>query len=132
MRLELGPGLHPRLPIAGTHFIDLSAPPIRHLNGRGGIAALEDEPRSGRPAEIDENPEFGTPDELITTVIDCSAVAGRKFASLGAHASQSDNIFFLKMGEELFARVMGSESFVRVYDTTGAPVPETDLFAGLR
>jgi hypothetical protein len=84
------------------------------------------------PAEVDENPDFGTPDEMITTTIDCSAVAGRKFASLEAHASQSDNIFFLQMGPELFSTIMGSESFVRVIDTTGAPVPEDDLFAGLR
>jgi LmbE family N-acetylglucosaminyl deacetylase len=84
------------------------------------------------PAEVQENPEFGTPDELITTTIDCSAVSGRKFASLAAHASQSDNIFFLKMGEELFGTVMGNESFVRVLDTTNSPVPEDDLFAGLR
>jgi SAM-dependent methyltransferase len=42
MRLELGPGLHPRLPIAGTHFIDLSAPSVRQLNGQGGIAAVGD------------------------------------------------------------------------------------------
>ena len=49
-----------------------------------------------------------------------------------AHASQSDNIFFLKMGEDVFGRIMGSESFVRVQDSTGAPVPEDDLFAGLR
>src|SRR5271156_2430386 len=34
------------------------------------------------PAAVEENPDFGTPDELITTVIDCSAVAGRKYASL--------------------------------------------------
>jgi SAM-dependent methyltransferase len=27
------------LPIAGTHFIDISAPVIERLNGRGGIAA---------------------------------------------------------------------------------------------
>ena len=66
------------------------------------------------PAEVQENPDFGTPDELITTTIDCSAVAGRKYASLAAHASQSDNIFFLEMGEELFSTIMGSESFVRV------------------
>ncbi|MFZ0250056.1 MAG: PIG-L family deacetylase [Acidimicrobiales bacterium] len=85
-----------------------------------------------RPAEVEENPDFGTPDELITTTVDCSAVAGRKYASLGAHASQSDNIFFLQMGEELFSRLMGSESFIRVQDSTGAPVPEIDLFAGLR
>jgi SAM-dependent methyltransferase len=37
-RLELGPGLRPRLPIAGTHFIDISTPAIEQLNARGGIA----------------------------------------------------------------------------------------------
>jgi LmbE family N-acetylglucosaminyl deacetylase len=85
-----------------------------------------------RPREIEEDPNFGTPDELITTVVDCSAVADRKYASLAAHASQSENIFFLQMGEELFSRIMGSESFVRAIDHTDAPVPEDDLFAGLR
>lgn len=85
-----------------------------------------------RPRDVEEDPKFGTPDELITTTIDVSAFTGQKYASLGAHASQSENIFFLQMGEELFARVMGSESFVRVLDDTGAPVPEDDLFAGLR
>jgi LmbE family N-acetylglucosaminyl deacetylase len=84
------------------------------------------------PIDVESDPNFGTPDELITTVIDCAAVAKRKFASLAAHASQSDNIFFLQMGEELFGRVMGSESFVRVIDRTGSPTPEDDLFAGLR
>jgi len=38
-RLEIGPGLRPRLPIAGTHFIDISLPAIERLNARGGIAA---------------------------------------------------------------------------------------------
>src|SRR5205809_5590412 len=37
-RLELGPGLRPRLPIAGTHFIDICASVIERLNARGGIA----------------------------------------------------------------------------------------------
>jgi SAM-dependent methyltransferase len=37
-RLEIGPGLRPRLPIAGTHFIDISAPAIERLNARGGFA----------------------------------------------------------------------------------------------
>jgi hypothetical protein len=36
------------------------------------------------------------------------------------------------MGEEVFGTIMGSESFVRVLDPTGAPAPEDDLFAGLR
>jgi SAM-dependent methyltransferase len=39
-RLEVGPGLRPRLPVAGTHFIDLSAAAVGHLNARGGHAAL--------------------------------------------------------------------------------------------
>ncbi len=86
----------------------------------------------GEPSEIEDMPEWGTPDELITTTIDCSSVAARKYASLAAHASQSENIVFLQMGEELFASLMSSESFVRVTDSTGAPVPEADLFAGLR
>ena len=37
-RLELGPGLRPRLPIAGTHFVDMSAAATERLNALGGIA----------------------------------------------------------------------------------------------
>jgi SAM-dependent methyltransferase len=37
-RLEIGPGLRPRLPIAGTHFIDISPPAIERLNAGGGLA----------------------------------------------------------------------------------------------
>ena len=86
----------------------------------------------GDVPDEDADPEFGTPDELITTTIDCSAVADRKYKSLEAHASQGENIFFLQMGVDLFSSIMGSEQFVRVLDTTDAPVPEDDLFAGLR
>ena len=37
-RLEIAPGLRPRLPIAGTCFVDLSLPPLRRLRGAGGTA----------------------------------------------------------------------------------------------
>lgn len=37
-RLEIGPGLRPRLPIAGTHFLDLSPPVVGRLQARGGVA----------------------------------------------------------------------------------------------
>jgi len=97
-----------------------------------GFSELLEEAGLERPQEAEENPDFGTPDELVTTRIDVSAVTGRKYASLAAHASQSDNIFFLEMGEDLFARVGGAEFFVRAYDSTDAPVPEEDLFAGIR
>lgn len=43
-RLEIGPGLRPRLPIFGTHFIDLSPPVIERLNARGALAQLGDLP----------------------------------------------------------------------------------------
>ncbi|MET7922315.1 GlcNAc-PI de-N-acetylase, partial [Streptomyces avermitilis] len=52
--------------------------------------------------------------------------------ALAAHASQGENIFFLKMGKERFGELMGMETFVRVQDATGAAIPENDLFAGLR
>ena len=38
MRLEIGPGLRPRLPISGTHFVDISPPVIERLTTRGGHA----------------------------------------------------------------------------------------------
>jgi SAM-dependent methyltransferase len=37
-RLEIGPGLRPRLPIAGTHFVDISPPAIARLKAEGGLA----------------------------------------------------------------------------------------------
>ncbi|NUR58377.1 MAG: GlcNAc-PI de-N-acetylase [Catenulispora sp.] len=76
--------------------------------------------------------ELGLPDDQITTWVDTSEFGGQKFDSLAAHASQSENIFFLKMGVERFTELMGMETFVRIQDTTGASVPENDLFAGLR
>jgi SAM-dependent methyltransferase len=36
-RLEIGPGLHPRLPIAGTHFVDVSGPALSRLKALRGI-----------------------------------------------------------------------------------------------
>ncbi len=39
-RLEIGPGLRPRLPVAGTDFIDLSAAAVVQLNARNGRAAV--------------------------------------------------------------------------------------------
>ncbi|WP_372349553.1 PIG-L family deacetylase [Streptomyces sp. KL116D] len=84
------------------------------------------------PAETAALAEIGLPDEEITTWVDTAAYGGQKFAALAAHASQGENIFFLKMGQERFTELMGVETFVRVKDATDAPVPENDLFAGLR
>ncbi len=97
-----------------------------------------DEPDSA-PAQADSaggsmepGPEIGLPDNEITTWVDTTAFGGQKFDALAAHASQGDNIVFLKMGRERFTQVMGMETFVRVRDHTDAALPEDDLFAGLR
>ncbi|MFD4896871.1 PIG-L family deacetylase [Streptomyces sp. NPDC057699] len=84
------------------------------------------------PAEAAAMAEIGLPDEEISTWVDTTAFSGQKFDALAAHASQGENIFFLKMGKERFGELMGVETFVRVKDATGADVPENDLFAGLR
>jgi len=39
-RLEVAPGLRPRLPIAGTQFIDISVPALRRLRDAGGKVAM--------------------------------------------------------------------------------------------
>ncbi|MEU3293085.1 PIG-L family deacetylase [Streptomyces longwoodensis] len=84
------------------------------------------------PAEAAAMAEIGLPDDEITTWVDTTAFSGQKFDALAAHASQGENIFFLRMGKERFGELMGVETFLRVQDSTGAAVPENDLFAGLR
>lgn len=39
-RLEIAPGLRPRLPLAGTQFVDLSTPAVRALRARGASAMV--------------------------------------------------------------------------------------------
>ena len=39
-RLEVAPGLRPRLPLEGTEFVDISAPAVDTLRARGASAAL--------------------------------------------------------------------------------------------
>ena len=41
-RLEVGPGLRPRLPIAGTHFLDVSGGALARLRQFGGLPAQSD------------------------------------------------------------------------------------------
>jgi LmbE family N-acetylglucosaminyl deacetylase len=80
----------------------------------------------------DEMAEMGLPDDQITTWIDTRAFSDQKFDSLAAHASQTENLFFLRMGRERFSQYMGIETFVRVDRQLPAGVREDDLFHGLR
>ncbi|MCW2523437.1 MAG: GlcNAc-PI de-N-acetylase [Frankiales bacterium] len=103
-------------------------------SGEGGQSdsAQSDSGQADSAQSDSDQPPIGLPDEEITTWVDVKAFGPQKFEALAAHASQSENIFFLKMGLERFTEMMGVETFVRVRDDTDAALPEDDLFAGLR
>ncbi len=71
-------------------------------------------------------------EERITTTVDITSVLDRKRAALLAHASQITDSWFTKIPPEVAGSIFGKETFIRFLDKTGASVPESDLFAGLR
>jgi LmbE family N-acetylglucosaminyl deacetylase len=79
-----------------------------------------------------EEPDWGTPDELVQTEVDCTAWVRVKHAALAAHATQVDNADLVGMPDEVFDLVFGTERYVRALDTTATPLPEHDLFEGIR
>jgi mycothiol conjugate amidase Mca len=86
----------------------------------------------GASAESD-GPDWGTPDELITTVVDVSGQVGKKRAALFCHATQmGPEVFFARIPEQLFGQLFSRESFQLVNARMAASAPEGDLFAGLR
>ena len=69
----------------------------------------------------------------ITTTVDIRLVLPRKREALFAHGSQvGGESWFSKIPPDIAEATFGRESFIRVSDTTGASLPEDDLFAGLR
>jgi LmbE family N-acetylglucosaminyl deacetylase len=78
-----------------------------------------------------EATSFGLPDAEISTWVDTRAFGKQKHAAMSAHASQSDATIFLDLGVDRLNELMGIETFSRVKDNTGTPLPEDDLFAGL-
>ncbi len=89
-------------------------------------------------------PDFENPDperqrrgleseQRITTTVDIRSVLPRKREALFAHGSQiGGESWFSKIPQDIAEATFGRESFIRVSDSTGAPLPEDDLFAGLR
>jgi LmbE family N-acetylglucosaminyl deacetylase len=70
-------------------------------------------------------------DRRITTTVDARAFAAQVRAALAAHASQIAESWFSHIPPDAFDVAFGEQNFIRAHDTTGAPVPETDLFAGV-
>jgi LmbE family N-acetylglucosaminyl deacetylase len=113
-------------------------PTFPHSSRQPFVDALRDLVAQMSPDDAgDEAPEgppeeFGTPDEEISAWLDCSAVVETKRRSLLAHQSQIESTIFMRLAPERFAQLFGIETYLRHLDRTGTPVPETDLFAGLR
>ncbi|GAA2639476.1 PIG-L family deacetylase [Actinomadura fulvescens] len=101
---------------------------------RSGVTQLFEElKRSGIDPGFEPDDDFGTADELITSVVDVASYVDRKRKALEAHASQGDSIFLLRLPDEAQRLVYGQEAFVRHF--SHVPVPdgmEDDLFTGLR
>ncbi|GAC1318064.1 MAG: PIG-L family deacetylase [Acidimicrobiales bacterium] len=89
-------------------------------------------PADNAEAVGDSGPQFGTSDALVTTAVDVSNWTRVKRDALAAHASQTDNAFFLTLPQEAFDRLFATEGFTLAVDRLGVEVPETDLFAGVR
>ncbi|WP_433478871.1 PIG-L family deacetylase [Spirillospora sp. CA-142024] len=100
---------------------------------RSGIKQMFEAVReAGVEIDFDPPEDFGTPDELITTTLDVAAHFEAKRKALQAHASQGENIFLLRLPEEMQRAAFSAEAFVRHYCRIDAPDTEDDLFAGLR
>jgi mycothiol conjugate amidase Mca len=84
------------------------------------------------PRDINEPPR-GIPSERVTTIVDVARYAPRKRAAFEAHRTQiSPEFFVYKLPDEVLARAFNDEEFIRVRSLVEAPIPEDDLFAGLR
>jgi len=86
-----------------------------------------------RAPQDPNEPPRGMPDDVITTVVDVAAYAPRKRAAFEAHRTQiSPDFFVYKVSDEALGRLFAEEEFVRGKSLVDAPLPEDDLFAGLR
>jgi LmbE family N-acetylglucosaminyl deacetylase len=76
-------------------------------------------------------PDFGTPDDQITTVVDVAGYVDQKLRALTAHASQTDNFFLTRLPADILNMVLSREYFI-LRSVPPGPTQEDDLFAGLR
>ncbi len=107
---------------------------MRSENWRKVWEALKEQGREVPDWESDEEREAKAleSEARVTTTIDVRSVIQRKREALFAHGSQIEDSWFSKLPPEVAETAFGEEYFIRAADSTGAPLPEDDLFAGLR
>jgi LmbE family N-acetylglucosaminyl deacetylase len=70
-------------------------------------------------------------DDLVTSMMDVRAYAKRKQLAMATHASQVDNGDLVRMHEDLFELLFGTEYYQRAWSRHDASGDDTDLFGGL-
>jgi mycothiol conjugate amidase Mca len=123
---EAGPAWQPRK----LYFSGLSRGQFERWRRMAEEAGMESEWLRRRTD--DERPR-GLPQERITTVVDVTPYLERKRAAFRCHRSQiARDSLMLTVPEDFARRAMYDEAFIRVRSLVEAPLPEDDLFAGLR
>ena len=102
----------------------------KDLGGATGTRAKTYRARAMSPPEM--RAQMAEAEARITTTIDIRPVLARKRDALFAHSSQIQESWFSKIPADIAEDAFGVETFIRASDSTGAPLPEDDLFAGLR
>ncbi|HEY9288563.1 MAG TPA: PIG-L deacetylase family protein [Candidatus Dormibacteraeota bacterium] len=86
-----------------------------------------------RFSEDGEPPPFAVSDDRVTTWIDVKAFIDKKLAAMRAHRTQiPQDSWFMKLADVAGPEAWSMETFERARSSVDTPVPEHDLFAGLR
>lgn len=108
---------HRAAELAGTAYVyevTFNRDHLRRLMAMAPVE-LEGDDSFDPDAPMDDGNPFGTTEEELTTAVDVSAYVGKKRASVACHRSQAtDTGAFLRMPEEVFAAVFGTEWFIRM------------------
>ncbi|MCU1351672.1 MAG: LmbE family protein [Acidimicrobiales bacterium] len=101
--------------------------------GQAEVELPEDAEMPAMP-DLDANPGFGKPEEVITHRVDAPATVDRKRASMLAHASQiAPDHFLIKLPPEAFANAMGTEWWILdPLPGPDAPAMFSELFQPIR
>lgn len=84
-------------------------------------------------AEAEQEPDTGSPDQVITTYLDVGPWFDRKWEAVMTHRSQVPaDSWLLALPEEVRREAFSREAFILAASRAEAPADAPDLFAGLR
>jgi LmbE family N-acetylglucosaminyl deacetylase len=87
----------------------------------------------GEEEESEDAFDFTVPDDVITTRIEVLPYRSRTRDAMRVHRTQiAPDDPWLNLPEEMTRELMQTDSYVRIRSLVDAPLPENDLFTGLR